>query len=140
MKFSDMNEVEKEVVLSGKGGVKGSKSGRKEELLEYLKVGMWDWSEMSRKLGVSKKNISSLKNYLVKDGIVFKEFSGVSGKRLMLSGRIVDGVIVDEYVELGKDGYIEKFDINNGCWESEVVKIEEVVEVVEKVGGKVVKK
>ncbi len=140
MKFSEMNDVEKEVVLSGKGGVKGNKNGRKEELLEYLKIGMWDWGEMSSKLGISKKNVSSLKNYLVKDGVVFKEFMGVKGKRLMLSGRIVDGVIVDEYMELGDKGWIEKFDINNGCWESEVVKVEEVEEVVKKVGGKVVKK
>lgn len=128
MKFSEMSKEELEVVMSGKGLSVGNKgSGRKEEVLEILKGGIYSVKELGTKVGVSNRNISSIVCYLRDDGYGIKK---IGNNKLVLWDKIVGGEKVGNRMELGKEGLLVKFSFEDGCFVDE---IEEVVKEVKKV-------
>ena len=72
--FNETNERELEMVMSGIGVSNNSKGrGRKEEVLNLLKLGVWSVKELSVKVGVSSRYISSVICYLRADGIKIRK-------------------------------------------------------------------
>jgi len=119
MKFSKMSKEELEVVMSGKGLSSGnSGGGRKEEVLEILKGGLYSVKELGVMVGVSNRNISSVICYLRDDGYGIKK---IGNSKLVLWDRIVGGIKVGNRMELGSEGVLVKFDFKEGCFVDEIV-------------------
>ena len=127
--FNEMSEKELEMVMSGIGVSNNSKGGgRKEEVLGLLKLGVWSVKELSVKVGVSSRNISSVICYLRDDGIEIRKMNRGSDIGLVLWSKIVGGKKVGNRVELDK-GKVVRFNFKEGKFEDEVVKEEVKKEV-----------
>jgi len=127
MKFSEMSSEELEVELKGVGSNRKGGSGRKEELLEILKGGLYSVKELGEKIGISNRNVSSIVCYLRDDGFDIRK---IGGNRLVLWSKIVGGVKVGNRMEVGESGDVIKYNFKKLMFEDEIV--EKVVEVVEK--------
>ena len=122
MKFSEMNEKELENLMSGDGIVKGGKGkgkGRKEEILGMLKEEILSNKEISERLAISNRNVSSIKCYLMDDGYRFREM----GDKLVLWGVIRGGEKIGNRVEMGKSGKLVRFNFKEGKFEDEIKKM-----------------
>ena len=126
MKFSEMSKEMLEGLMKGNviSNVKGG--GRKEEVLNMLKEGVYSIKELGVEIGISSRNVSSIVSYLRDDGIEFREINKGGNKGLVLWGIIRNGEKVGNRIVKGKEGFLVRFDFEKGCFEDEVV--EDVVE------------
>lgn len=123
MKFSEMSDEMKSDLMSGvKVGSGSGKSGRKEEVLGILKEGIYSVKELSVKVGVSGRNISSIVCYLRDDGFDIKKLNRGVDVGLVLWSKIIDGEKVGNRMELGKKGKVVRFNFDEGCFEDEIKK------------------
>jgi len=117
MKFEEMSELELEKMMEGNGvSSKGERGGRKEELMVILRKGMYGIMELSKLMGISSRNISSLVCYLRDDGIVFRNL----GEKLVLWGKVVGGEKVGNRIIVGGDGEVVRFNFKEGLFEDEI--------------------
>lgn len=123
MKLSEMSKEELVNLMEGKGlggNVRGKKGGgRKEEVLNMLKEELLSIEEIGVKLGISRRNVSSVICYLRDDGISFKEM----GNKLVLWSVIRGGKKVGNRMELGEGKEI-RFNFVERKFEDEIVKVE----------------
>lgn len=119
MKFSEMSSIEMENLVKGIKVGSGSKGGgRKEEVLDILKSGLFSVKEIGGMLGVSNRNVSSVICYLRDDGLEIRSL----GDKLVLWGRIVGGIKDGNRIVLG-EGKFERFDFEELCFEGEKKKV-----------------
>ncbi len=133
--FNEMSDLEKENMMNGVSDsrVVGG-GGRKLEVLNLLKEGVWSVKELGVKVGVSNRNVSSVICYLRDDGFSIKKINRGSDVGLVLWSKIVDGEKVGNRMELGSKGYEVRFNFDELCFEDEIEVVEEVLEeVVEEV-------
>ena len=119
MKFSEMSKEELEVELKGVGSNRKGGSGRKEELLEILKGGLYSVKELGEMIGISNRNVSSIICYLRDDGFGIKK---IGNNRLVLWDVIRDGVKSGNRMVLGKDGKLVRYNFEKLMFEDEIVK------------------
>ncbi len=136
MKFSEMSVEMKKNILSGKSIVcsKSGGGGKKDELLGWFKCGGWNTRELSVKMGLGRKNVSTLVNYLKNDGYLFDEILEGKEKRFVLVGVIRDGVKLEgeNRISIGDKGYVVKFNIDEEKFIDEILEDVEVKDEVKK--------
>lgn len=131
MKFSEMSSGNLEDMMKGVSLSKKSGGGKKGELLEGLKEGVYSVKEFSVKMGISCRNVSSVLCYLRDDGYEIRKIGRMEGDGLVLWSVIRKGEKVGNRMELGVDGYVVRFNFEKLCFEDEIVdEVEEVEEVV----------
>lgn len=130
MKFSEMGKMDLENMMKGVVSNKKSGGGKKGELLDGLKSGVFSVKEFSVKMGISCRNVSSVLCYLRDDGFEIRKIGRVDGDGLVLWSVIRKGEKVGNRMELGVDGYVVRFNFEKLCFEDEIV--EEVIDEVKK--------
>ena len=119
MKFSEMKKEELEVVMSGKGIVVGNKGGgRKEEVLNVLKGGIYSVKEIGGMFNISSRNVSSVICYLRDDGYEIRKMNKGKEIGLVLWSVIRNGEKVGNRVVVGKKGKVVGFDFEKGCFKN----------------------
>lgn len=129
MKFSEMMKVEgslEEMMNSVKNGGSVKGGGRKEEVFNILKGGIYSVKELSKRVGVSGRNISSVICYLRDDGMDIRKVGMGGENKLVLWSKIVNGEKVGNRVEIGKKGKVIRYNFEKECFEDEVVVEKEV--------------
>lgn len=119
MKFNEMSSLEMENLVKGVKVNNSKGGGKKGELLEILKSGIFSVKECSIKMGISGRNVSSVLCYLRDDGYEIRKIGRVEGDGLVIWSKIVGGEKVGNRMELGS-GSIVRFNFEEGCFDDEV--------------------
>ena len=119
MKFNEMSEEMKKIVLSGKNVVVGSGGGgggKKGELLELLKGGCYNTRELSIEMKIGRRNVGTLKNYILNDGWLVNEMKEGKEVRFILFGIIRNGIKKEgcNRVEMKSDSWIDLWNYEEG--------------------------